>query len=109
MSEKTAADKTLHCSFCDKSKDEVDKLISGPDAVYICDECITLCAEIIQDQILEEARDTLKNELPTPKEIKAFLDEYVIGQEEPKRNISVAVYNHYKRKIGRGACRESAP
>src|SRR5690625_1616972 len=97
MSEKKADDKTLYCSFCNKSKDEVSKLISGPDAVYICDECVTLCADIIQEQNLEQARDTLKKELPTPKEIKAFLDEYVIGQEEPKRNLSVAVYNHYKR------------
>lgn len=97
MSEKTAADQTLHCSFCARPKDEVNKLISGPDAIYICDECVTLCAEIIQEQNLEDARDALKNELPTPKEIKAFLDEYVIGQEEPKRNLSVAVYNHYKR------------
>jgi len=97
MSEKTAADKTLYCSFCNKSKDEVNKLISGPDSVYICDECVELCADIIHEQTIEQARDHLKKELPTPKEIKAFLDEYVIGQEEPKRNLSVAVYNHYKR------------
>lgn len=97
MSEKTAADKTLYCSFCNKSKDEVNKLISGPDSVYICDECVELCADIIHEQNIEQARDHLKKELPTPKEIKAFLDEYVIGQEEPKRNLSVAVYNHYKR------------
>src|SRR5690625_4291942 len=97
MSEKTAADKTLYCSFCNKSKDEVNKLISGPDSVYICDECVELCADIIHEQTIDQARDHLKKELPTPKEIKAFLDEYVIGQEEPKRNLSVAVYNHYKR------------
>lgn len=97
MTEKTAADKILHCSFCNKSKDEVSKLIAGSGEVYICDECVNLCADIIQEQNLEEARDTLKKELPTPKEIKAFLDDYVIGQEEPKRNLSVAVYNHYKR------------
>jgi len=97
MSEKTADDKILHCSFCNKSKEEVDKLISGPGAVYICDECVALCADIIQEQNVAQARETLKEELPTPKEIKAFLDEYVIGQEEPKRSLAVAVYNHYKR------------
>ncbi|WP_269494102.1 ATP-dependent Clp protease ATP-binding subunit ClpX [Castellaniella sp. S9] len=89
-------DKTLHCSFCNKSQHEVRKLIAGP-SVFICDECIDLCNEIIREETQEAAREAVRNELPAPHEIKAFLDGYVIGQETPKRNLAVAVYNHYKR------------
>ena len=88
-------DKKLHCSFCGKSQDEVRKLIAGP-SVYICDECIELCNEILAE---EYERDEFEPgfALPKPTEIKAFLDEYVIGQEQAKKILSVAVYNHYKR------------
>ncbi len=89
-------DKTLHCSFCGKSQHEVRKLIAGP-SVFICDECIDLCNDIILEESQEAARDAVRNELPTPAEIKEFLDGYVIGQEKPKRTLAVAVYNHYKR------------
>src|SRR5690625_1351920 len=89
-------DKTLHCSFCGKSQHEVRKLIAGP-SVFICNECIDLCNDIILEESQEAARDAVRNELPTPREIKEFLDGYVIGQEKPNRTLAVAVYNHYKR------------
>ncbi|HLT98990.1 MAG TPA: ATP-dependent Clp protease ATP-binding subunit ClpX [Burkholderiaceae bacterium] len=89
-------DKTLHCSFCGKNQHEVRKLIAGP-SVFICDECIDLCNDIILEESQEAARDAVRNELPTPAEIKEFLDGYVIGQDKPKRTLAVAVYNHYKR------------
>ena len=87
---------TLCCSFCGKSQKEVKKLIAGP-TVYICDECIGLCNDIIAEEIdKEEARDQ-KLRIPRPSEIKQILDEYVIGQERAKKILSVAVYNHYRR------------
>ncbi len=88
---------TLYCSFCGKSQHDVRKLIAGP-TVFICDECIELCNEIISEELAEKA-DEEKREggLPRPAEIKAFLDDYVIGQERAKRLLAVAVYNHYKR------------
>src|SRR5690554_21492 len=92
----SAVDKVLHCSFCNKSQHEVRKLIAGP-SVFICDECIDLCNDIIVEESQDAARDAIRNELPTPREIKAFLDGYVIGQDTPKRNLAVAVYNDYKR------------
>lgn len=92
----SADDKVLHCSFCNKSQHEVRKLIAGP-SVFICDECIDLCNDIIVEESQEAARDAIRNELPTPLEIKTFLDDYVIGQDKPKRTLAVAVYNHYKR------------
>jgi len=85
----------LKCSFCGKSQKQVRRLIAGP-AVYICDECIELCNEIVEEE-LQEADDGGLAELPKPKEIFDFLQEYVIGQEEAKRSLAVAVYNHYKR------------
>lgn len=91
----------LKCSFCGKSQKQVVKLIAGP-GVYICNECIELCNEIIEEE-LGEAQGTLEEiELPKPKEIFAFLDEYVIGQQQAKKALSVAVYNHYKRIRSRG-------
>jgi len=88
-------DKLLYCSFCGKSQHEVRKLIAGP-SVYVCDECVELCNDIIRDE-LEEESSSAGGELPKPKEIKAVLDEYVIGQDSAKKILSVAVYNHYKR------------
>jgi len=85
----------LKCSFCGKSQKQVKKLIAGP-GVYICDECIDLCNEIIEEE-LAEAGDVKLDELPKPAEIHDFLDQYVIGQDDAKRTLSVAVYNHYKR------------
>ena len=89
------AEKPLYCSFCGKSQHEVKKLIAGP-SVFICDECIELCTDIVQDEVEEEVR-AAKEGLPTPREIRATLDEYVIGQEAAKKILAVAVYNHYKR------------
>jgi ATP-dependent Clp protease ATP-binding subunit ClpX len=88
-------DDTLRCSFCGKSQNEVRKLIAGP-TVYICNECIDICIEIISDDAQQEAA-AARPPLPKPSEIKTFLDEYVIGQEETKKKLAVAVYQHYKR------------
>ena len=87
--------KILYCSFCGKSQHEVRKLIAGP-SVYICDECVELCNDIIREE-LDEAGSDQHEKLPTPKDIHAFLDDYVIGQQHAKKILSVAVYNHYKR------------
>ena len=100
MAEKkgSSSEKVLYCSFCGKSQHEVKKLIAGP-SVFICDECIELCNDIIRDEVPTAEADpkASKSELPIPSEIKASLDQYVIGQEPAKRVLSVAVYNHYKR------------
>ncbi|OUM96115.1 MAG: ATP-dependent protease ATP-binding subunit ClpX [Thermobacillus sp. ZCTH02-B1] len=85
----------LKCSFCGKSQDQVRKLVAGP-GVYICDECIELCTEIVEEELGSEEEVDLKD-IPKPKEIRAFLDQYVIGQDHAKKSLSVAVYNHYKR------------
>ena len=93
---KGSQEKLLYCSFCGKSQHEVKKLIAGP-SVFICDECIALCNDIIRDELPEEAAKAGRSDLPTPREISSILDQYVIGQEVAKRILSVAVYNHYKR------------
>lgn len=95
---------TLVCSFCNRSQEEVRKLIAGP-AVYICDECIELCNDIIAEEVDSEAVPATSSKLPKPREIKGFLDQYVVGQEMAKKALSVAVHNHYKRleaKTGSG-------
>ena len=88
--------KLLYCSFCGKSQHEVKKLIAGP-SVFICDECVELCNDIIREEVQEASKDSERTKLPVPQEIKSILDEYVIGQENAKKVLSVAVYNHYKR------------
>ena len=94
-------EETLRCSFCHKSQDAVAKLISSPSdypRAYICDECVAVCNSILEDDRTEmPTRQPHPNHLPKPQEIKVFLDEYVIGQEQTKKKLSVAVYNHYKR------------
>lgn len=88
--------KLLYCSFCGKSQDEVRKLIAGP-SVFICDECVDLCNDIIREEIQDVEPQESGDQLPTPSELSAALDEYVIGQEKAKKVLAVAVYNHYKR------------
>ncbi len=88
-------DEKLVCSFCGKPQDMVRKLVAGP-GVYICDECIELCNEIVDEEVREQDDDEVRG-LPKPKEIKSILDQYVIGQEDAKKSLAVAVYNHYKR------------
>src|SRR5210317_385189 len=97
-------DKHLRCSFCGKSKDSVKKFISGP-SVYICNECVSLCNEILAE---EEEREAVESQVPslTPVEIKEVLDQYVIGQDNAKRALAVAVYNHYKRVNHQGVLDE---
>ena len=94
-------DTKIRCSFCGKTEDQVRKLIAGPDGAYICDDCVAICSEIIQEEFedLYGEQNTDEINLIKPKEIKAFLDDYVIGQDEAKKVLSVAVYNHYKRVL----------
>lgn len=92
------SDDQIRCSFCNKTQGQVRKLIAGPNGVYICDECVDICADIIEEEYEEDsAGDEIKINLLKPVQIKEFLDDYVIGQEEAKKTLSVAVYNHYKR------------
>ena len=100
------AKKDIRCSFCGKSQDQVRKLIAGPEGVFICDECIEVCMEIVEDELYvpedtESERGEMEINLVKPREMKAFLDENVIGQEEAKKVLSVAVYNHYKKRLTR--------
>src|SRR5688500_9819955 len=88
--------KLLYCSFCGKSQHEVRKLIAGP-SVFVCDECVDLCNDIIREEIQDKSPDNRKRKLPTPAEICDILDQYVIGQSKAKKILAVAVYNHYKR------------
>jgi len=88
--------KLLYCSFCGKSQHEVRKLIAGP-SVFICDECVDLCNDIIREEVQEAQAESSSHKLPAPKEISGILDQYVIGQERAKKILAVAVYNHYKR------------
>src|SRR5450432_4041097 len=100
MKTRTGPDDTLRCSFCHKSQDAVAKLISSPSdypRAYICDECVAVCNSILEDDRTATPPATTPNQLPKPQEVKAFLDEYVIGQEQTKKKLAVAVYNHYKR------------
>jgi len=110
MAEKkgNSSEKVLYCSFCGKSQHEVKKLIAGP-SVFICDECIELCNDIIRDEVPADSAQTRasKSDLPVPSEIKASLDQYVIGQDVAKRTLSVAVYNHYKRLRHMGGNKDS--
>ena len=99
------SDGTIRCSFCGRTQDQVRKMIAGPSGsgVFICDECIDICADIVEEELYEEQQennDAPQINLLKPAEIKAFLDEYVIGQEAAKKTLSVAVYNHYKRVTG---------
>jgi len=97
MSEKPGSEKLLYCSFCGKSQHEVRKLIAGP-SVFICDECIELCNDIIREESQSDPGGKgARSDLPVPREIREILDQYVIGQEQAKKILSVAVYNHYKR------------
>ena len=91
-----SSDKVLYCSFCGKSQHEVKKLIAGP-SVFICDECIDLCTDIIQEEIAKLPKEEGEDSLPTPHQIRENLDQYVIGQDHAKKTLAVAVYNHYKR------------
>ncbi len=100
MKTKSGSDEILRCSFCHKSQDAVAKLISSPSdypRAYICDECVAVCNSILEDDRTATPAASTPNQLPKPQEVKTFLDEYVIGQEQTKKKLAVAVYNHYKR------------
>lgn len=90
-------ERNIKCSFCGKPQEVVKKIIAGPSGVFICDECVGLCQDIIEEEVYDEEEVVEQVDMPTPAEIKKILDEYVIGQEQAKKTLSVAVYNHYKR------------
>jgi ATP-dependent Clp protease ATP-binding subunit ClpX len=96
MAKKSGDGEVLRCSFCNKDQNDVRKLIAGP-TVFICDECVDVCNDIIADDNRSESKTGLRSSLPVPQEVKKFLDQYVIGQERTKKKLAVAVYNHYKR------------
>ena len=92
------SEEKVRCSFCNKTQDQVKKMIAGPGGVYICDECVDICADIIEEEYEDDPEtEEMEINLLKPVEIKSFLDEYVIGQEEAKKVMAVSVYNHYKR------------
>src|ERR1051326_1846567 len=100
MKSRTGNEENLRCSFCHKSQDAVAKLISSPSdypRAYICDECVAVCNSILEDDRASTPTAAAPTQLPKPQEVKTFLDEYVIGQEQTKKKLAVAVYNHYKR------------
>ena len=100
MKPRTGPEEALRCSFCHKSQDAVAKLISSPSdypRAYICDECVAVCNSILEDDRGEATPATTAGHLPKPQEVKSFLDDYVIGQDQTKKKLAVAVYNHYKR------------
>ncbi len=100
MKTRTGPEEALRCSFCHKSQDAVAKLISSPSdypRAYICDECVAVCNSILEDDRGDAAPATTAGHLPKPQEVKSFLDDYVIGQDQTKKKLAVAVYNHYKR------------
>src|SRR3979409_1697474 len=100
MKTSRGSDESLRCSFCHKSQDAVAKLISSPSdypRAYICDECVAVCNSILEDDRTTTPATSVPNHPPKPLEVKTFLDEYVIGQEQTKKKLAVAVYNHYKR------------
>ncbi|MFZ1916881.1 MAG: ATP-dependent Clp protease ATP-binding subunit ClpX [Terriglobales bacterium] len=100
MKTRSGSDEMLRCSFCHKTQDAVAKLISSPSdypRAYICDECVAVCNSILEDDRTATPASAVPNQLPKPQEVKSFLDEYVIGQEQTKKKLAVAVYNHYKR------------
>ena len=96
MVKKSGDTEILRCSFCNKDQNDVRKLIAGP-TVFICDECVEVCNDIIADDSRFESLGAGRSSLPVPQDIKKFLDEYVVGQERTKKKLAVAVYNHYKR------------
>ena len=96
MAKKNSDSEALRCSFCNKDQNDVRKLIAGP-TVFICDECVDVCNDIIADDNRSETKTGLRSSLPVPQEVKKFLDQYVIGQDRTKKKLAVAVYNHYKR------------
>ena len=97
----------IRCSFCNKSQMQVRKLIAGPEGAFICDECIEVCTEILEEELEYETDGNPFDGITLfkPEEIKSFLDEYVIGQEQAKKVLSVAVYNHYKRIMAQKSCK----
>ena len=97
MAGKNSDDNKIRCSFCGKTQEQARKLIAGPNGAYICDDCIDICAEIIEDEFedAEPVYTDLDINLYKPEELKKFLDEYVVGQDEAKKLLSVGIYNHY--------------
>ena len=111
MADKTKMQPPRRCSFCGRTENQVSKLIAGPEGVYICDECVAICADIIDESMPEDDYADSENSteginLLKPAEIKAFLDEYVIGQDEAKKTLAVSVYNHYKRVIKKSGAQD---